>query len=59
MQTGYTWETVVIHEEKYLYSFLDVFSAIGGSLGIFLGWSIFQVYKSLSAKCMGKLESLN
>ena len=36
--------TVIAHSEYLLYNFANIFSAIGGSMGLLLGWSIYSIF---------------
>ena len=38
---------VVRHTEKYLYDFPAIISAVGGSMGLFLGFSFYAMGKNL------------
>ena len=41
---GFKRESMTVNKEKLLYAGVDIISAIGGGLGMFLGWSFYQMY---------------
>lgn len=48
--TGFKRESMTVNKEKLLYEGVDIISAIGGGLGMFLGWSFYQMYIDISAR---------
>ena len=42
---GFTEDFVIVTEEYQIYNFITILSAIGGSLGMFIGWSLFGSFK--------------
>ena len=38
---------VILMEEKELYTLSDMFSDIGGYMGLLLGWSIFSIFNDI------------
>ena len=54
---GFKRESMTINREKLVYEGVDIISAIGGGLGMFLGWSFYQMYIDFArivVKCKGK-----
>ena len=53
----YTDMAVPTHEEYLLYDFNAIVSAVGGSLGLFLGFSCYEIVKMCLNKVSGDKKS--
>ena len=40
-------ETMTVNSEKLIYDGIDIISSIGGALGMFLGWSFYQMHHDM------------
>ena len=49
---------VLVKEERYIISTTDFIGSVGGSLGLFLGFSCFTYTSELLDKLLNKLSSL-
>ena len=45
--TGFNMETMTVNSEKLIYDGIDIISSIGGALGMFLGWSFYQMHHDM------------
>ena len=50
---------VVRHTEKYLYDFPAIISAVGGSMGLFLGFSFYAMGKNLIDRLLWQLTFIS
>lgn len=55
---GFNCITTRIHTEMYLYDTADIVAAIGGALGMFLGWSCYQNYIIIRDVTKKRLKSV-
>ena len=44
---GFTNDWIQVTEEYQVYNFINILSAIGGSMGMFIGWSFYGMHKEV------------
>jgi hypothetical protein len=51
---AYSDTGVPIHQEVLLYDFNAIIAAVGGSLGLFIGFSVFDTFKAIIQRIFNK-----
>ncbi len=49
----------MVNEEIFLFDITAIISAVGGTLGLFIGFSVFDTMKWIIKKCFHRAEKTN